>query len=63
VWWAEQVPVLTHLDEGELASMADALETIYYETGDKIITQGDIGDHFYILETGQAEVRTLLKPL
>ena len=34
--------------------MADALEAVSYGPGARIITQGDVGDIFYIIERGEA---------
>lgn len=51
----EEVPVLSSLKPYERAKIADALDTIKYPAESTIITEGDPGDAFYILETGEAE--------
>merc|ERR1712032_1475733 len=42
------------LNTFELSSLADALDSNCFEAGEDIITQGDIGTSFYILEGGSA---------
>ena len=36
--------------------MADALSTEIYHKGDKIVTQGDVGENFYFIERGECDV-------
>ena len=36
------------------SKVADALEAVSYGPGARIITQGDVGDIFYIIERGEA---------
>jgi len=50
----ERVSLLSSLDSYERAKIADALESVHFEDGEKIISQGDMGDNFYILEKGEA---------
>jgi cAMP-dependent protein kinase regulator len=52
----EEVPLLSTLTPYERSKIADALETKKFPTGTKIITEGDVGESFYILESGEAEV-------
>ncbi|KAF2841923.1 camp-dependent protein kinase-like protein regulatory subunit [Patellaria atrata CBS 101060] len=52
----ETVPLLASLTSYERSKIADALETRKFPAGTKIITEGDVGDAFYILESGTAEV-------
>lgn len=49
-----RVEILEKLHEHEVAKIVDALITKTWKTGDHIITQGDAGDEFYILEEGEA---------
>merc|ERR1719427_1342269 len=42
------------LDNYELSQIADALRTEEYAAGAVIMTQGDVGDKFYIVEEGEA---------
>lgn len=52
----EELPLLTSLEPYERHKIADALETVSFEDGDVIIKQGDAGDAFYIIESGEAVV-------
>ncbi|KAJ5888113.1 cAMP-dependent protein kinase regulatory subunit [Penicillium taxi] len=51
----EEVPVLSSLKQYERSKVADALDTIKYPANATIITAGDPGDAFYLLESGEAE--------
>ncbi|KAL4778756.1 cyclic nucleotide-binding-like protein [Aspergillus varians] len=51
----EEVPLLSSLKNYERAKIADALDTIKYPPGSSIITEGDPGDAFYLLESGEAD--------
>lgn len=52
----EEVPLLSSLTPYERSKIADALETKKYPAGTTIIQEGDVGESFYILESGEAEV-------
>ncbi|KAH7412001.1 cyclic nucleotide-binding-like protein [Phaeosphaeria sp. MPI-PUGE-AT-0046c] len=52
----EEVPLLSSLTPYERSKIADALETKKYPPGTIIIQEGDVGESFYILESGEAEV-------
>ncbi|KAI9357785.1 cyclic nucleotide-binding-like protein [Pilaira anomala] len=52
----EEVALLKSLEAYERHKIADALESVYFNDGDQIILEGDIGDHFYIIESGLATV-------
>lgn len=49
------VPLLSTLDSYERSKIADALTSVKYPPGTSIITEGDIGEAFYLLESGDAE--------
>ena len=51
----EEVPILSSLTPYERSKIADALETSKYPAGSTIINEGDVGDKFYILESGEAQ--------
>ncbi|KAL4810401.1 camp-dependent protein kinase regulatory subunit [Aspergillus unguis] len=51
----EEVPLLSSLKPYERAKIADALDTIKYSPGSSIITEGDPGDAFFLLESGEAD--------
>ncbi|KAF2861298.1 camp-dependent protein kinase regulatory subunit [Piedraia hortae CBS 480.64] len=53
----EEVPLLASLTPYERSKIADALETKKYPAGSTIIRQGDVGDKFYLLESGEAEAQ------
>lgn len=50
----EEVPLLSSLKPYERAKIADALETVKFSAGTNIITEGEPGDAFYLLEAGEA---------
>ena len=52
VKWLQQVPLLADLLPVELNKVADALRSVKFTKGTKIITQGAKGNDFYILKTG-----------
>merc|ERR1712093_870033 len=49
-----KVPLLTSMDAYERSQLADALKTETYALGDNIVTAGDNGSTFYIIEEGEA---------
>ncbi|KAK9455076.1 cyclic nucleotide-binding-like protein [Dipodascopsis uninucleata] len=51
-----EVPVLTRLTFWERAKIADALKSMTFESGEEIVKEGDAGDTFYLIESGEAEV-------
>lgn len=52
----EEVPLLKSLEPYERHKIADALESVYFENGQAVVTEGDVGDRFYIIESGSAGV-------
>ena len=50
----EEVPLLSSLKTYERAKIADALESVKFTPGSTIIREGDRGDAFYLLESGEA---------
>ncbi|KAI9013841.1 camp-dependent protein kinase regulatory subunit [Phycomyces nitens] len=52
----EEVHLLKSLEAYERHKIADALESVYFEDGQKVVAQGDVGDHFFIIESGKAGV-------
>ncbi|KAL6721447.1 hypothetical protein ACLMJK_000550 [Lecanora helva] len=52
----EEVPLLSTLTLYERSKIADALDTQKFAPGETIIKEGDPGEAFYILESGEAEV-------
>ncbi|EEH37469.2 cAMP-dependent protein kinase regulatory subunit [Paracoccidioides lutzii Pb01] len=51
----EEVPLLSSLRPYERAKIADALDTVKHSAGSTIIKEGDPGNTFYLLESGEAE--------
>ncbi|KAG0744219.1 hypothetical protein G6F62_008110 [Rhizopus arrhizus] len=51
-----EVVLLKSLEPYERHKIADALESVYFENGEEVVKQGDIGDQFYIIESGEAAV-------
>jgi cAMP-dependent protein kinase regulator len=45
----EKVKLLSSLDKWERLSVADALETVIFQAGDVIMSEGDPGNDFYII--------------
>lgn len=52
----EEVPLLKSLEPYERHKIADALESVYFDNGQPVVTEGDVGDRFYIIESGSAGV-------
>ncbi|KZZ96933.1 cAMP-dependent protein kinase regulatory subunit [Ascosphaera apis ARSEF 7405] len=50
----EEVPILSSLKPYERSKVADALRTVKYKPGETIITEGEPGNSFYLLESGTA---------
>eukprot|EP00930_Biecheleria_cincta_P105862 TRINITY_DN9890_c0_g1_i1.p1 TRINITY_DN9890_c0_g1~~TRINITY_DN9890_c0_g1_i1.p1 ORF type:complete len:401 (+),score=93.13 TRINITY_DN9890_c0_g1_i1:163-1365(+) len=49
-----KVPLLSSMDASERSQLADALRIERFTNGSVIVSQGEIGKKFYILETGKA---------
>ncbi|CAG8471551.1 5447_t:CDS:2 [Dentiscutata erythropus] len=52
----KSVSFLSSLNKSEINKLAEALEPFNYECGDTIITQGEPGEYFYIVEQGYVSV-------
>jgi len=50
----KSVDILSTIDNYEILQVSDALSIKKFKKGEKIITQGEQGDVFYILEEGTA---------
>ncbi|KAI8085180.1 cAMP dependent protein kinase regulatory subunit [Halteromyces radiatus] len=48
------VPILASLDAYERYKIADALESVCFEDGQKVIEQNAVGNNFYLIESGVA---------
>lgn len=58
----KKVQLLESLDDYERGTIADVLEEKVYEDGAHIITEGDVGDSFYIIVNGKAKAVKILEP-
>ncbi|RUS14813.1 cyclic nucleotide-binding-like protein, partial [Jimgerdemannia flammicorona] len=52
----EEVPLLASLEPYERHKIADALESVYYDDGEAVVKQGDVGNNFFLIESGEATV-------
>lgn len=55
----KDVKVLAGLSHQERLKLADALSTEIYHAGDNIVTEGETGDKFYLIESGNCEISKL----
>ena len=53
--WISNIPLLSELTERERLTIADAMQAVDFVAGEKIINQGDKGDNFYIVRSGQCK--------
>merc|ERR1719421_2649797 len=51
----EKVDILKDLTRYEMAALSDMLESELYDAGETIISQGEDGNYFYIIEDGEAK--------
>jgi len=49
-----RVSLFSHLDSNALLSLADRSEIASWSSGERFITQGEHGDHFYVILSGRA---------
>ena len=52
----KDVKVLSGLTHQERSKLADALSTEMYHAGQNIVTEGETGDKFYLIESGTCEI-------
>lgn len=52
----KSMPILKSLTTYDRAKLADALDTEFYEPGQVIVKEGDVGENFYLIEYGECEV-------
>jgi len=46
---------MSHLQGSEKAIIIDAMKEVSYDADQMVITQGDVGDHLYLVESGRLE--------
>ena len=51
-----EVPLFSEMDEQEVAGIRDIMDVLKFKPGQVIIREGDIGDLFYVITEGHAEV-------
>lgn len=51
----ERVPLLQNLDKFDKMKLIDGLEVKYFAKGQNIITEGEEGNYFYIIEDGKVD--------
>ena len=54
-----KVPFLSELDDSILLRIADALTTVTFSAGERIINKGDVGEVFYIIRDGTVKVHDI----
>lgn len=54
--WLRLAGPFWRLTLDEVVGVAKALEPVSFEAGEAIVTQGEKGEHFFVVETGRAEV-------
>mmetsp|Transcript_30874 Transcript_30874/g.47321 ORF Transcript_30874/g.47321 Transcript_30874/m.47321 type:complete len:813 (+) Transcript_30874:35-2473(+) len=54
-----KVPFLSELDDRMLVRISDALTTVTFPEGERIINKGDVGEVFYILREGTVKVHDI----
>lgn len=54
-----KVPFLSELDDQALVKISDALTTVTFPEGERIINKGDVGEVFYILREGTVTVHDI----
>jgi CRP-like cAMP-binding protein len=59
-WLLREMPIFEELDFAELESLSRLLETEHFQAGQVVCSEGDRGDKFYLVETGELAV-TLTK--
>eukprot|EP00536_Pseudo-nitzschia_multiseries_P009465 jgi/Psemu1/200800/e_gw1.264.72.1 len=54
-----KVPFLSELAESDLMRISDALTSVTFPEGERIINKGDVGEVFYILREGKVKVHDI----
>ena len=57
-----KVSILKNMDSYERSKLSDALVEKWFEAGDYVIKEGDEGDIFYMIMSGEAEATKTLEP-
>lgn len=54
-----KVPFLAELEDSDLLKISDALTSVTFPEGDRIINKGDVGEIFYIIREGTVKVHDI----
>ncbi|GAX14590.1 cGMP-dependent protein kinase 1 [Fistulifera solaris] len=54
-----KVPFLADVDENDLTKISDALTSVTFPEGERIINKGDVGEIFYIIREGTVKVHDI----
>jgi len=54
-----KVPFLAELDESNLIRISDALTSVTFPEGERIINKGDVGEVFYIMREGKVKIHDI----
>jgi CRP-like cAMP-binding protein/tRNA A-37 threonylcarbamoyl transferase component Bud32 len=54
-----KVPFLAELDDGAMLRISDALTSVTFPEGERIISKGDVGEIFYIIREGTVKVHDI----
>ena len=57
----QQVPVFSSMGAKNLLKVLPTLEQMHFAKGSKILNQGDEGDSFYVIRSGQVKVELQMK--
>ena len=52
----QRMPLFEEFSSGEMATVASKFNMEIYREGQKIVIQGEMGDRFYVIQSGMAEV-------
>lgn len=57
--YLRKVDLFQNLNEAVLQKFAETLTRVHFQEGDKIVRKGDIGETFYIIESGSVKVHDI----
>merc|ERR1719233_2240780 len=58
VRWLKKVKLFNSLTKGQLVTMSEAFDEKTYKKNDVIIKQGDIGERFFVIKSGEVKCET-----
>lgn len=51
----DKIKMFDQLDRNQKLKLSEGLSTIYFRKGEFVMREGDIGDNFYIIESGEVQ--------